>query len=108
MKLTITPEAKEQLIQLKNNNSGLLLWYDTEGCGCGVNGVASIRFSKNTDSSYKEIESDWTPTYIHRQQAVFFAEEMKLDFDNQTFRLLSPEGILNPFISVTRLYETAE
>jgi len=108
MNLTITPAAMDQLKRLNNHDGNLLLWYDTDGCGCGVNGVPTIRFINESDSSFTEIESDWASTFIHKQQAIFFAEEMKLDFSNQTFRLSSPEGILNPFIGSQRLYEVAE
>lgn len=100
MRLTVTPEAIEKL---KRNDMTsyryLVLWYDTEGCGCGVNGVPTIRYTNEKLANYLEVENEFYPTLIHQQQATFFAADMKLDFANGTFRLSSPEGILNPFIS---------
>lgn len=100
MKLTISSEAKEQLNQLNTENSRyLLLWYDTDGCGCGVNGLPTIRFTNEKTSSDIEIENDMHSVLIHKQQTTFFADDMTLSLVNGVFRLSSPEGILNPFIS---------
>lgn len=98
MKLTITTEAEQQLKQLMNTNHKLLLWYDREDCGCGVNGIPTLRFIQEKQDSYKTVESNSISTYIEEQQAVFFSEDMKLDSINNVFRLSSKEGILTPFI----------
>ncbi|WP_087971613.1 iron-sulfur cluster biosynthesis family protein [Oceanobacillus rekensis] len=109
MKLMITPEAKQQLKQLnKDKDSQLLLWYDVEDCGCGVNGLPTIRFIKEKKSYYAPIDNDSVTTYIDADQAVFFAEEMKLDIHKGTFRLSSKEGILNPFIPTQNLLQNDE
>ncbi|PAV29563.1 hypothetical protein CIL05_11915 [Virgibacillus profundi] len=100
MHLTITPEAKVLLDRLNtDNNHYLVLWYDTEGCGCGVNGIPTIRFTNEKDPLDIKVENEVYPILIHKQQATFFAEDMKLDVKGEMFRLSSPEGILNPFIS---------
>ncbi|OZU90041.1 hypothetical protein CIL03_02575 [Virgibacillus indicus] len=100
MKLSISPEARKQLNQLNTENSRyLLLWYDTDGCGCGVNGMPTIRFTNEKTSSDIKVDNDMYSVLIHKQQATFFAENMSLSLVNGVFRLSSPEGILNPFIS---------
>lgn len=100
MKLAVTSDAKKALKILNEKDYPyLLLWYDTEGCGCGVNGMPTVRFLNTKMKNYNDVENDFFPTLIHKQQASFFARNMKLDFSQGTFRLSSPEGILNPFIS---------
>ncbi|GAB3052428.1 iron-sulfur cluster biosynthesis family protein [Virgibacillus ainsalahensis] len=100
MQLSITAEAKEKLSQLnRNNNQYLLLWYDIDGCGCGVSGVPMIGFTDGSGINSIEVKNDSYPTLINKDQAVFFEENMKLSVVNGSFRLSSPEGILNPFIS---------
>jgi len=108
MKLTITPEAEKQLNQLKNENDNyLLLWYDTEGCGCGVNGVPTIKFIQNKNNTYHEIETETNMlALIDGDQKVFFANDMKLDSKKGVFRLSSNEGILNAFIPLQSVCST--
>ncbi|MFC2948245.1 iron-sulfur cluster biosynthesis family protein [Virgibacillus sediminis] len=106
MELTITPEAASSLKQLNRNGENYLkLWYDTDGCGCAVNGLPSIRFTNEKSSRSMDVESNGYPVIIDQDQAVFFEENMKLDVRNGSFRLSSPEGVLNPFISQQQLFE---
>lgn len=100
MQLTITNKAKEALKNINDENRPyLLLWYDTDGCGCGVNGLPTIRFITEKRNTHRKVDNELFSTLINEQQAIFFAEKMTLDFSNGTFRLSSPEQILNPFIS---------
>ncbi|MUK87204.1 iron-sulfur cluster biosynthesis family protein [Ornithinibacillus sp. L9] len=99
MELMITPRAIEKINDLSSEQPSILLWYDTEGCGCGVNGVPTFRIINDSLSTYKRISSNLLPVFVPEQHAVFFGKYMKLDFSAETFRLVSNEGILNPFIS---------
>ncbi|GGA67669.1 iron-sulfur cluster biosynthesis family protein [Ornithinibacillus halotolerans] len=100
MKLTITELAMDKINELKgSSNPYLLLQYDTDGCGCGVNGVPTIDFVADKYETHMEVENESIPTIVDKMQSVFFAENMKLDFVNGMFRLSGPEGMLNPFIS---------
>ncbi len=74
------------------------LAYDTEDCGCGVNGMPTFELKDQIEDNEKRVSCDQFSVSVHYQQAVFFAKEMTLDFNGQTFRLSSPEGVLNPFI----------
>ncbi|WP_042145810.1 iron-sulfur cluster biosynthesis family protein [Paucisalibacillus sp. EB02] len=106
MKLTITEKAISKIQEFNTRNHHyLLLHYDTVGCGCGVNGVPTIGLVDHKDDSHIEVETHAMPTIVNKMQSVFFAENMKLDFVGGTFRLSSPEGILNPFISTTNLMD---
>jgi len=99
MELNITEAAVQRLNELnKDEMNYLLLWYDRDDCGCGVNGVPTIRFVNETNDHYKEVQNDLFPTLISKQQSVFFNIEMKLDYFNGCFKLSSPEQMLNPFI----------
>ncbi|WP_181350013.1 iron-sulfur cluster biosynthesis family protein [Thalassobacillus sp. CUG 92003] len=100
MKLNITGRAEATLRQLAPPEDALLrLDYDSEGCGCGVNGVPVVRWTRRTDEWDEPVDNPLFDVIVHRQEAVFFQPEMKLDFINNAFRLSSPQGILNPIIS---------
>jgi uncharacterized protein YqkB len=104
MKLTITNEAEHTLTELnKDKHPYLLLWYDTDDCGCGVNGLPMVGFTDNIKETYEKVENEQFPTYIQKQQAVFFHKDVKLSLNNGMFRLSSPDGMLNPFISPTSI-----
>lgn len=106
MQLTITHDAIEEINQLNPDHEyHLLLWYDTTGCGCAVSGLPMIQLMNEQDTAYKEIMSNYPQTFIDEEQAIFFADDMKLDFTNGMFRLSSPNEILNPFISLQRFTE---
>ncbi|MFC3038992.1 iron-sulfur cluster biosynthesis family protein [Virgibacillus xinjiangensis] len=106
MELTITSEAADHLNRInQEGKSYLKLWYDTEGCGCAVNGLPTIRFTNENSNRSLEVKSDRYPVLIDSDQAVFFEEKMKLDVRNGSFRLTSPEGVLNPFISQQQVCE---
>lgn len=106
MQLTITKEAIKEIEKMNPDNKyHLLLWYDTAGCGCGVSGMPIIQLTDEQDAAYKKIDCNYNQTLIDEEQAIFFADHMKLDIINGMFRLSSPEEILNPFISSRRFLE---
>ncbi|RFA37183.1 hypothetical protein CAI16_01510 [Virgibacillus dokdonensis] len=109
MELKITSKAWEELQGLPlEYYPYLFLWYDTEGCGCGVNGIPTICLTKQLPSNYKRVLNMQIPTYIQEQQEIFFAEQLILDYNQGLFRLNSPEEILNPFISRQQLISLIE
>ncbi|WP_249871929.1 iron-sulfur cluster biosynthesis family protein [Oceanobacillus saliphilus] len=109
MRLTITPEAEQQLKRLKKEDDKyLLLWYDTKGFGCGVSGMPTVRLVKERKSNHSEVENTTIPTLINSEQAVFFSQEMKLDLIKGMYRLSSNDGILNPFIPEHNLVQSKE
>lgn len=106
MKLTITPDAQGKINELNVHNLKFLqLKYDTKGLGCGVNGLPTFILVSRKEDKHFEVENNTFPTIIEKMQAVFFADDMKLDYTNGMFRLSSPEGILNPFISTSSIVE---
>lgn len=108
MKLQITGEAMHQLEKLKDPERPMIrLFYDTEGCGCGVNGLPTIRLDNERRDTDRNVDNDAYEVIIDHQQATFFKPEMKLDFKKGSFRLSSPDGILNPIISIKDVKEGA-
>ncbi|MYL32655.1 iron-sulfur cluster biosynthesis family protein [Pontibacillus yanchengensis] len=102
MKLHITDEAKKQLQQLQPvNHSMLRLYYDTDGCGCGVDGMPILHFTDQQTVYDEEVENDNYTVIIDDQQKLFFDESMTLEWNGQLFRLKSPKGMLNASISST-------
>lgn len=102
MELIITNNALEKIKSLTENRSGILaLTYDTDGCGCGVNGMPTISLIATVEEYHKRIECHQYDVVVHKQEAVFFSEKMTLDYNGSTFRLTSPNEMLNPFIHVS-------
>ncbi|MGX9931042.1 iron-sulfur cluster biosynthesis family protein [Virgibacillus salarius] len=100
IELNISKKAKDKLAELeKQHDPYLLFWYDIEGCGCGVNGIPTLRFTDQQKTNYQQIKNKDFTVYVENQQAIFFAKKMRLDYNKGMFRLSSPEGILNLFIS---------
>ncbi|MDY0405641.1 iron-sulfur cluster biosynthesis family protein [Virgibacillus sp. 179-BFC.A HS] len=110
MKLAITESALERLQAVgANRYANLLLWYDIEGCGCGVNGVNRILFTNDMKDTYKKVDNNsdfcvWVP----EQQMIFFAEEMTLERRGGLLRLKSASEMLNAFISPQSLLDFPE
>ncbi|MEN2766060.1 iron-sulfur cluster biosynthesis family protein [Ornithinibacillus xuwenensis] len=106
MKLSITESALEKINKINQaNHTYILLRYDTKGMGCAVSGLPTFSLISERENRHIDVENEQFPTLITEVQAVFFAENMKLDYINGMFRLSSPEGILNPFIPTVGILE---
>lgn len=100
MKLEITKQSLSKLHELNiDNRKYLLLLYDRDDCGCGVNGVPTIRLTNEKKDYYDIVTNDDISTFVPKQQAVFFNKKLKLDYRNGFFQLLSQGETLNAFIS---------
>lgn len=102
MKVTITPRAKEELTKRKPDGEVLLkLHYDTEGCGCVVSGIPTLRY---IPSEQKEIDDHITlatndgDIIVERTKLVFYDDEVVIDYSEtaRTFQLKNDSQILNP------------
>ncbi|QGH34856.1 iron-sulfur cluster biosynthesis family protein [Gracilibacillus salitolerans] len=101
MQLKITENALDKIESLTNKEVTILaLTYDTEGCGCGVNGMPTFSLINRREANHIEVECDQYDVVVHNQEATFFSKEMKLDYNGATFRLTSPNEMLNPFIHI--------
>ena len=81
IQLEITEKALQK-IKTISEKPVLLLWYDTDECGCGVNGLPTIRLAREIKESYMEVECSEMNVFVEKQQKVFFAEmyEIRLDW----------------------------
>ncbi|EXX89781.1 hypothetical protein BG53_14040 [Paenibacillus darwinianus] len=97
MKITFSPAAIERLTsELSGQSSRLKLLYDTEGCGCVMNGVPTLlRIEQPEEGDVKAVSSPYEIWYEKRYE-VFFEDELKVDYrpgtpsfilrsDNQTY-----------------------
>ncbi|MEH7073931.1 iron-sulfur cluster biosynthesis family protein [Neobacillus drentensis] len=103
MEINITAAAAEKINQRIDGRDGYLkLKYDTDGCGCAVNGVVALWFVPNLDSDDIAIETNDRTIYAEKSKTVFFDEQMKIDFSNTAncFQLKSPQQILNGHMSL--------
>ncbi|RKN86601.1 iron-sulfur cluster biosynthesis family protein [Paenibacillus ginsengarvi] len=57
----------------------LKLAYDTDGCGCAVNGVAALWLVNNPDEDDQLARSNAFTVFFDPKQAVFFEEELTVD-----------------------------
>lgn len=97
MKIELTSSAVNRLAQELGNNEMLKLVYDTDGCGCAVNGIAQLW--KVSHQGPDDVSADASPypfVYLQEQE-IFFDDTMKLDFrdDKKTFVLSSPSQYYN-------------
>ena len=94
MKTELTPQAENKLRDIIGNKPGSVrLIYDTEGCGCAVNGIPGLRIIHQPDAEDMPLNRGETVAlYMNRRQEVFFEDNMKLDLmpDACGFRLDSP------------------
>ncbi|NMD70236.1 iron-sulfur cluster biosynthesis family protein [Bacillus sp. DNRA2] len=104
MQMNITESAEQKLVERLAGKSGFLkLIYDIEGCGCGVNGVPVLWLVKELSGDEAEIVAvNQRSIYMEKDQQVFFAEKMTLDFSEKAncFQLKSPGEYLNPRLSL--------
>jgi uncharacterized protein YqkB len=98
MHITYTDEAVEQINRKFTAGSGeLKLVFDTEGCGCSVNGIPTLWM---VDKAHN---NDWhasgTPYELlyHKKDEIFFEEKMTLDYSavSRSYVLKSSGQIYN-------------
>ncbi|MGM1044934.1 Uncharacterized protein YqkB [Paenibacillus uliginis N3/975] len=91
MMIQLTPDAEKKLKERIGNQPGRVrLIYDTEGCGCAVNGIPGLRIINEPDSEDVTVSAgDSVAFVINRRQEVFFEDAMTLDVFSglSTFRL---------------------
>ncbi|WP_429631043.1 iron-sulfur cluster biosynthesis family protein [Anoxybacillus kestanbolensis] len=101
MNVTLTKRAIEHLRRVQGNKHVKLI-YDTDGCGCAVNGVPMLLLVDQLDEHDVEIETNDMPIWMEKHQLIFFDDQMTLDVVDGAgcFQLKSPNQILNPRMSL--------
>jgi uncharacterized protein YqkB len=103
MNVTFTNKAVEKLQNVLVENKGKLqLKYDTEGCGCVVNGVAMLVISNKVEEDDVKVETNYKPIHLQKEAIVFWDEELTIDYVEKynCFQLKSPAQVLNPRMSL--------
>lgn len=91
MNIELTVDAERKLKeQIGETPGSVRLIYDTEGCGCAVNGIPGLQIINEMDpDDVVVMTGDSIPFVINRRQEVFFEDFMKLDVlpELSSFRL---------------------
>ncbi|WP_234032975.1 iron-sulfur cluster biosynthesis family protein [Paenibacillus faecalis] len=79
--IQLTAEAEKKLREKIGSHPGRVrLVYDTEGCGCAVNGIPGLAIINEADAEDVTISAgDQVMFVINRRQEVFFEDSMTLD-----------------------------
>lgn len=103
MQMTFTERAIAKIQDLCAPDARLKLVYDTEGCGCAVNGVPALwRIDRAEDGDIR-VSSNAFEVYIEPRHAVFFEDELTLDGNPapNSFRLMSEQQIYSSTMPIT-------
>jgi uncharacterized protein YqkB len=102
MKIILTENAIARLNTWPGpaGNTHYKLVYDTEGCGCAVNGMAALWIVPGPQEGDVQAESNWGRLWFEPRQEIFFEEELILDYraGNRAFVLKSKGQIYNPLL----------
>jgi len=103
MKITLTDAAIAQLQPLLEDGKTLVkLVFDTEGCGCSVNGVPTLWLVHETAQGEIQAESEPFPLIYKAKDEIFFEDQMKLDYENaaKSYILKSNNQIYNAHMAL--------
>jgi uncharacterized protein YqkB len=103
VEINITAAAVEKINERTEGRKGYLkLKYDTDGCGCAVNGVVALWFVPEIADDEIAIETNDRTVYVEKSKMIFYDEQMKIDFSQvaNCFQLKSPQQILNGHMSL--------
>ncbi|QJC51983.1 iron-sulfur cluster biosynthesis family protein [Paenibacillus albicereus] len=98
MRITFRPEAADKLRPYVGDGQATLkLVYDTEGCGCVVNGVSALYVVQEPAAGDVQGEGDPYPFLYEGRYEVFFEPELKLGYSRErdAFILSSDSQIYN-------------
>ncbi|WP_042346897.1 iron-sulfur cluster biosynthesis family protein [Bacillus massiliigorillae] len=100
MKIMWDENAIKRIIEMTNGKEGIFkLIYDTEDCGCD-DGVSTLWYIGEPEGNEIEVETNYGRILVDQDKAIYMEEEMKISCvgDCHTFRLISPNGIINPYM----------
>ncbi|MFD2445946.1 iron-sulfur cluster biosynthesis family protein [Bacillus sp. CGMCC 1.16607] len=98
MEINLTGKAVAKINEKTSGKEGYLkLKYDIDGCGCVVSGVPTLWFVSELDEEDEAIQTNDITIYIEKSKAIFFDEQMKIDFTESAncFQLKSPNQMIN-------------
>lgn len=81
MNITFTDTATQRLTPyMEQNNTLLKLVFDTEGCGCSVNGVPTLWLVSTANIDDVSAVTAAFPLIYKAKDEIFFEDTMKIDF----------------------------
>ncbi|GGJ79885.1 uncharacterized protein YqkB [Anoxybacillus voinovskiensis] len=109
MNITFTERAM-QLLSPNIANKQLKLKYDTDGCGCLVDGVTALWLVDQAEEDDVVVETNYVPVLLEKSRLVFYDDNMVIDAVEGAgcFLLKSPNQILNPRMSLMKVSEHHE
>jgi uncharacterized protein YqkB len=103
MHITFTVPAVNQLEPLMNHHDAVLkLVYDSEGCGCAVNGVPTLWLVSKPDAKDLKADTSSYPVVYNPKHEIFFDDSLTIDFrpETKSYILKSNNQIYNSGMSV--------
>jgi uncharacterized protein YqkB len=103
MKIAFTDTAIHRLTPLVGQNEAILkLVFDTEDCGCSVNGVPTLWLVSDSNAEDLTAQTENFKLIYKAKDEIFFEENMKIDFNegNKSFILKSNNQIYNAGMSL--------
>lgn len=94
-----TDQALTKITEKMNGAKGfLVLKYDTDGCGCAIDGVTALWLVRELEGDFKLVGTNNLPIYVEKSNMHFLDEVMKIKFmpTANCFMLVSPNQTLNP------------
>jgi uncharacterized protein YqkB len=109
--ITFTEKAIQQLTPILTQSKRMLkLKYDTDGCGCLVDGVIALWLVDEADDDDIAVETNFVPVLVEKSRLIFYDDVMTIDVveGKNCFQLKSPGQILNPRMSLIEVSEQHE
>lgn len=105
MHITFTEAAARKLAPHLVDGAMLKLFYDTQGCGCGMSGVPALQLVEEIVAHDKRAEGDPFPFLYEQWYEVFFEPRLKIDYRavDDSFSLRSDSGIYTTHLRFIKL-----
>jgi uncharacterized protein YqkB len=105
MNIMFTEEASAYIRErhfVASAAGAIKLAYDTEGCGCAVNGVAALWIVDNPEEDDQLARSNLFTVFYDPKQELFFEDKLTVDRrpGQQSFVLKSTQQTYNPSMRV--------
>lgn len=84
MHFTFSEAAQKQLQSTLAPNEQLRLLYDTEGCGCVMNGVPTLQLVTEPPFGDRLASGDPYEVWVQPRYEVFFEDQLKIDYSAQS------------------------
>ncbi|CAM3873055.1 iron-sulfur cluster biosynthesis family protein [Mesobacillus zeae] len=103
VEITMTEAAMKMMAARTEGKQGIFkLKYDTDDCGCAVNGVAMLWFVDEAEKKDMEAVTNGPRVLVEKAKEIFFDEKMIIDYVEKTgcFQLKSRNQYFNPCMSL--------